>query len=147
MYNKGTVVRVIAESFENRSVESVTDKLFALRKAGEIEGRQKKTRKKAKKVVKKVEEVVAPANESANAINATIMELNEFLVNKNKQYGDSALQPIRIFSTASVDEQIKVRIDDKLNRLIQGNDSMESNEDVVMDLIGYLVLLLIHLRN
>ena len=153
MWNKGTVVRVIAESFPNRSVGTVTAKLYSLRKAGDIDGRTKKTNKKASKktVAKKAakEEVVelGPLDETAAAITSTVDELSTFLLNKNKQYGDSALQPIRIFSKASVDEQIKVRIDDKLNRLIQGNESIESDEDVIMDLIGYLVLLLIHVRS
>ena len=70
-------------------------------------------------------------------------EINRFLIQKNNQYGDSVLQPIRIFSTSDKTEQIKVRIDDKLNRLMQGNASLESDEDVIKDLIGYLVLLLI----
>ena len=30
---------------------------------------------------------------------------------------------------------------------MQGNDSMEKDEDVVKDLIGYLTLLLISMRN
>ena len=65
------------------------------------------------------------------------------LLAKNEQYGDSALSPNRIFSKASTDEQIKVRIDDKLNRLMLGNDSMETDDDIIKDLIGYLVLLLV----
>ena len=74
----------------------------------------------------------------------TIMdEIRVMLLAKNEQYGDSALSPTRIFSKASADEQIKVRIDDKLSRLMLGNDSMESDEDVIKDLIGYLVLLLV----
>jgi hypothetical protein len=63
----------------------------------------------------------------------------EFLVKKNAEYGDSALNPNRIFSKADPVEQIRVRIDDKLNRLIQGRG--KETEDVVCDLIGYLVLL------
>ena len=39
------------------------------------------------------------------------------------------------------EEQLLVRIDDKLNRIKQGNDSLENDEDVITDLIGYLVLL------
>jgi hypothetical protein len=69
------------------------------------------------------------------------------LLDKNANYGDSALNPIRIFSKADTTEQIKVRIDDKLNRLMQGNDILETDEDVVKDLIGYLVLLLINMRD
>lgn len=73
-------------------------------------------------------------------------ELKAMLLAKNAQYGDSALQPVRVFSKADTTEQIKVRIDDKINRIVQGNDSMESDEDVIQDLIGYLVLLLINMR-
>jgi len=73
-------------------------------------------------------------------------EIKTMLLAKNVQYGDSALQPVRVFSTADTTEQIKVRIDDKINRIVQGNDSMESDEDVIKDLIGYLVLLLINMR-
>ena len=42
-------------------------------------------------------------------------DIKELLLYKNKQYGDSALNPSRIFSKASAVEQILVRIDDKLN--------------------------------
>ena len=79
-------------------------------------------------------------------IRKTMNELRDFLIQKNEQYGDSVMQPIRIFSKADIDAGLRIRIDDKLNRLMQGNDSMESDEDVVKDLIGYLTLLLIALR-
>tara|TARA_R100000008_G_scaffold2196_1_gene1796 strand:+ start:1740 stop:2336 length:597 start_codon:yes stop_codon:yes gene_type:complete len=89
----------------------------------------------------------SPYTETGLKISRTMNEINEFLIQKNNQYGDSVLQPIRIFSTSDKTEQIKVRIDDKLNRLMQGNASLESDEDVIKDLIGYLVLLLIQLRD
>ena len=79
-------------------------------------------------------------------ITEVMNELRVLLINKNEQYGDSVLEPIRIFSKASIDEQVKVRIDDKINRLLQGDDSLESDEDVIKDLIGYLVLFLLHMR-
>ena len=63
------------------------------------------------------------------------------LKQKNKSYGNSALDPIRVFSKSSVQEQLFVRIDDKLSRIKRGNNSF--NEDTVKDLIGYLVILLI----
>ena len=44
-------------------------------------------------------------------------------------------------------EQLKVRIDDKLNRLLQGNANIEKDEDVIKDLIGYLILLLISMES
>lgn len=60
------------------------------------------------------------------------------LVEKNRAYGNSALEPVRVFSRASAEEQILVRLDDKLSRLARGQ---AAGEDVILDLIGYLVLL------
>lgn len=66
-------------------------------------------------------------------------KIKKLLLEKNKRYGNSALEPIRVFSKADPIEQIKVRIDDKLSR-IQKSDPNDT-EDAVTDLIGYLVLL------
>jgi hypothetical protein len=63
----------------------------------------------------------------------------DMLLNKNEKYGNSALEPKRIFSKASSVEQILVRIDDKLSRISNQND--DEDEDVINDLIGYLILL------
>ena len=68
-------------------------------------------------------------------------EIKEMLLEKNRKYGNSVLEPIRIFSKADSIEQIKVRIDDKLNRLLSGQ--MDEDEDVCLDLTGYLILLMI----
>ena len=67
-------------------------------------------------------------------------EVRDMLLAKNKAYGDSALDPVRVFSKASSVEQILVRLDDKLSRISRGH---AAGEDCVMDLIGYLVLLII----
>jgi len=67
--------------------------------------------------------------------------IKALLLAKNQQYGDSALNPVRIFSSADPVEQLKVRIDDKLSRLSRGDASLESDEEILNDLIGYLVLL------
>lgn len=63
----------------------------------------------------------------------------KMLIEKNRKYGNSALKPQRIFSKASAVEQIKVRIDDKLSRM--KNQQNDEDEDVISDLIGYLILL------
>lgn len=68
-------------------------------------------------------------------------DIATLLVEKNKAYGDSALNPVRIFSKADTEEQLLVRIDDKLSRLARGKEF--PGEDTIRDLIGYLVLLLI----
>lgn len=67
-----------------------------------------------------------------------IREMRDFLIEKNRKYGNSAVCPQRIFSKAGPLEQIDVRIDDKLNRFV--NQQSDEDEDVVMDLIGYLLL-------
>lgn len=66
-------------------------------------------------------------------------ELKELLLEKNRKYGDAALSPLRVFSKASSVEQIKVRLDDKLSRL--ANQQSDEDEDVILDLLGYLILL------
>ena len=68
-------------------------------------------------------------------------EVHGLLCDKNEQYGDSALTPIRMFSKADAEAGIRIRIDDKLSRLAGRNDRLESEDDVIDDLIGYLVLL------
>lgn len=69
-------------------------------------------------------------------------EVRDFLILKNKAYGDSALRPVRILSRSDNVEQLKVRIDDKLSRLQNGHALPdESLADTVNDLLGYLVLL------
>jgi hypothetical protein len=73
-------------------------------------------------------------------------EIKELLVTKNEQYGDSAVDPVRIFSRADPEEQLRVRIDDKLSRLARGDDRIESDGEVVNDLIGYLILLRVSAR-
>ena len=42
----------------------------------------------------------------------------ELLIHKNRQYGNSALEPVRICSRASTVEQLLVRIDDLRGYLI-----------------------------
>lgn len=74
-------------------------------------------------------------------------EVKNLLIEKNKKYGDSALNPSRIFSKANAVEQILVRIDDKLNRIQKGAGLLANDEDVIMDLMGYLVLLKIALKS
>lgn len=84
---------------------------------------------------------------SPEAVRAAISEecdkLKELLLAKNEAYGNSALDPLRIFSRADVEEQILVRIDDKLSRLARGS---ASGEDTEQDLLGYLILLRVSRR-
>jgi len=65
-------------------------------------------------------------------------EIKELLLEKNKRYGDAALDPVRIFSKADPIAQLETRMDDKLSR-IRTSDP-EDSEDAYLDLLGYLVL-------
>ena len=65
--------------------------------------------------------------------------IKDMLVKKNESYGDSAIDPIRLFSKAENTEQIKIRIDDKLSRISRGSEFYGDND--IDDLIGYLILL------
>lgn len=64
--------------------------------------------------------------------------IRDMLIKKNQSYGDSAVDPIRIFSKSDNLEQIKVRIDDKLSRISRGSEFYGDND--LDDLIGYLLL-------
>lgn len=72
-------------------------------------------------------------------------DLAWFLIDKNRAYGNSALDPVRIFSSSDNVEQLKVRIDDKLSRFARGGEFPGDND--IDDLIGYLVLLKVALRD
>lgn len=78
---------------------------------------------------------------SAQLIESVCNGIKNLLLDKNKKYGDSALSPVRVFSKATPVEQLLVRIDDKLSRIQKGAGLLAADEDVVNDLIGYLVLL------
>jgi hypothetical protein len=79
-------------------------------------------------------------NEFANKVSTYLLEIRELLISKNLKYGNSALEPIGIFSKLDPREGLLIRIDDKLKRIKNG--SLEKDdEDVINDLIGYLVLL------
>jgi hypothetical protein len=73
-------------------------------------------------------------------VTVALEEIRDLLIAKNQKYGNSALEPLGVFSQLSAKEGLLVRIDDKLKRIKNG--SLEKDdEDVINDLIGYLVLL------
>ena len=71
--------------------------------------------------------------------------IKELLIQKNLNYGDSALKPANIFAKGSAVDNLSARIDDKLMRI--ANKGLDKNTlDTVDDLIGYLVLLKIAIK-
>jgi hypothetical protein len=79
-------------------------------------------------------------------VSNVLIEIKDLLIEKNLKYGNSALEPLGVFSQLSAKEGLLVRIDDKLKRIKNGTLDRD-DEDVINDLIGYLVLLKIHETN
>jgi len=83
---------------------------------------------------------ITELTKTQNLISKICDNLKDFLLEKNKNYGNSALEPIRITSKLNSEEQIKIRIDDKLNRI---KNSKEDRENDYLDLAGYVILFMI----
>jgi len=84
-------------------------------------------------------------NDREQQITDVCNKIKALLLLKNKAYGDSALDPIRIFSKNDSLDGLLVRIDDKLSRIKNVGVASNATEDTLMDLIGYLVLLKVQL--
>lgn len=65
--------------------------------------------------------------------------MKDLLLYKNEKYGDSALKPNHIFYKGDSTNSIKIRLDDKIGRI---KNSEETRVNDVADIIGYCVLLL-----
>ena len=81
------------------------------------------------------------SRETEKSIERVMSNITEMLIAKKRAYGDSALEPVRMFSKNDNIEQLYVRIDDKLSRVQRGHEY--PGDDTIFDLVGYLVLLLI----
>jgi hypothetical protein len=89
-----------------------------------------------------------PVTDAPDLLAGALMYLDgvkDLLAQKNAAYGNSAGNPVRIFSRADDVEQLRVRIDDKLSRVARGGPDA-TTEELINDLIGYLALLGAKLR-
>lgn len=68
--------------------------------------------------------------------------IRDLLLYKNRKYGDSALNPKKIFYKGDARNSILIRLDDKLGRIMANADATPRINDVA-DIIGYCTLLLI----
>ena len=73
-------------------------------------------------------------------LDGVVKDVTDLLKSKNKAYGNTALNPPKIFSKLSSTEAICARLDDKLSR-IQNKGINDATEDTIDDVIGYLLLL------
>lgn len=79
------------------------------------------------------------AKDFENKVRKVCNDIANLLIEKNKCYGNSALEPLNCFYKGDATTAIKVRIDDKLSRIMRGSEYQ--GDDTVTDLLGYLVLL------
>lgn len=68
--------------------------------------------------------------------------MKRLLLYKNSKYGDSAINPKKIFYKGDSTNSILIRLDDKLGRVMSNKDEKPRVNDVA-DIIGYCTLLLI----
>lgn len=80
---------------------------------------------------------------TADKIKDTLEAMNELLQDKNKEYGDSALNPSNYFYKGDSVNSICIRLDDKLSRV---KNSKELRKNDICDILGYCTLLLISLN-
>jgi len=80
-----------------------------------------------------------PGSTQAKIVEVTTA-IQELLLEKNKRYGDAAINPTNTFSKLSGNASIKIRLDDKINR-VKASEEIRVND--VCDIIGYCTLLLI----
>lgn len=82
---------------------------------------------------------------SSEEMEATIREvcssLAEFLISKQRAYGNSATHPINALSNLGAMHRMDVRIDDKLSRIHRGEEY--PGDDTLLDLAGYSILKLV----
>ena len=69
--------------------------------------------------------------------------MKDLLLYKNEKYGDSALNPNNIFYKGDSTNSIKIRLDDKIGRVKNSNETRVND---IADIIGYCVLLLVSLN-
>ena len=82
------------------------------------------------------------------AIRNILDGLGTFLIEKNRRYGNSVMEPLGVFSkhitttNAQSQNAVLARLDDKLSR-IKNSDELRPND--IVDLCGYLIFLIMNL--
>ena len=89
--------------------------------------------------------MILPAEEindstTQEKIQTLFSNFKDFLQEKNKRYGDSVINPVKVFSKVEPENKACIRLDEKLQRIIN-SDELRKND--VSDTFGYLALLMI----
>jgi hypothetical protein len=85
-----------------------------------------------------------PTTDTQEKIALILDSMKDLLLYKNQKYGDSAINPKKIFYKGDSTNSILIRLDDKLSRILNSEEEKPRINDCC-DLIGYLTLLLISL--
>lgn len=96
--------------------------------------------KKALKSKKTTDTEVIKMADTKLQIMETCESIAAILTDKNTKYGDSALNPVKVFSQNNTVNSLTVRMDDKISR-IANTDGID--RDDLTDLVGYCVLYMI----
>jgi hypothetical protein len=70
--------------------------------------------------------------------NSILNSVSEVLIEKNRKYGNAALEPIGLFYKGDSTTSITIRIDDKISR-VRNAEELRKND--MFDLLGYSILL------
>lgn len=89
-----------------------------------------------------MENTLVAETETQKKISDITDAMKDLLLYKNQKYGDSAINPKKIFYKGDSTNSILIRLDDKLGRIISNTEDKPRINDVA-DLIGYCTLLLI----
>lgn len=101
---------------------------------------------KAGNVVKKTTKVPCKVvTETQQKIKDILSGMTDLLLYKNKKYGDSAINPKKIFYKGDSTNSILIRLDDKIGRVMSNTEEKPRVNDVA-DIIGYCTLLLVSMR-
>lgn len=80
--------------------------------------------------------------ETQQKIKDILSGMTDLLLYKNKKYGDSAINPKKIFYKGDSTNSILIRLDDKIGRVMSNTEDKPRVNDVA-DIIGYCTLLLV----
>ena len=84
------------------------------------------------------EPIVAQELSTREKIEQVYDAIKDVVLYKNIKYGNSALEPIGIFAKDGATNSILIRLDDKLQRIKNGEELRKND---VADMLGYLGLL------
>ena len=128
----------------NREVDKVMVEVAAetVRGVKECIEEESDTKRYKSKKVDNLNKPSAVPTDTQQEIKNIMDAMKDLLLYKNQKYGDSAINPKKIFYKGDSTNSILIRLDDKLGRVMSNTEEKPRVNDVA-DIIGYCTLLLI----